>query len=399
MNHHVTRLAGNSQLTLACQLAILVGLLAIGTQRFATLRRAKHDLPRLRATPVRVRPEYDQPLVVSDRQLSRVLRKLTLPNRGAETNINHVDHALRFWGVEAVFDDPQLMSGESMRRLLVDHQRFAEVFGADQPALLLPEGTGVRVRTQEGRSTSSHVDHTLASLAEVGTPLAFPINTPLGQTSFGQVLRQSIRDFSMNQIEYEWSAVAYALFFSSGSSWTTSEGQKMDFDRLAKRIMREEMPRGVCYGNHRLFTLVTFLRVDQLDAANPMLSHAVRRQIGEYLHGMTGKLVRHQHPDGYWTTDWPNAADEDPLEDEGDDVSRRILVTGHALEWWALAPAELHPPRHVLVSAGQWLVRAIDDLTDDQTKEYYTFLTHAGRALALWRGRYPADVDLSLDSL
>ena len=27
-----------------------------------------------------------------------------------------------------------------------------------------------------------------------------------------------------------------------------------------------------------------------------------------------------------------------------------------------------------------------------QVKRFYTFLSHAGRALALWRGRFPAEV-------
>ena len=110
-------------------------------------------------------------------------------------------------------------------------------------------------------------------------------------------------------------------------------------------------------------------------------------------------LVSHQHPDGYWDQDWP-----DKKAADGESTSKipdRILATGHALEWWALAPEHLHPPRHVLASAGQWLVREIDGLSEEETRQFYTFLTHAGRALTLWRGKSPADVvrfDLSTDS-
>ena len=39
-----------------------------------------------------------------------------------------------------------------------------------------------------------------------------------------------------------------------------------------------------------------------------------------------------------------------------------------------------------MAAAGQWLVRTIDELSEEDVVEYYTFLTHAGRSLALWRG-------------
>ncbi len=386
---------GIARLTLTIQLVIFVAAFAGVSGRFSQLRKER-ELPPVRTTPLTVEPGYDYEVVVSDEQLRRVLTKLVPRDYGAETRINNVDHALRFWGKEATFEDPKLLSGEEMRRLLVDYEQFTAKYGTEKPPLLMDQEPGVRVRVQEGTTTSSHVDHTLATLAEVGTPLTFPIRTPARQTTFGEILRQSLRDFSLNQIEYEWSGLSYVLFLPPNKSWVTSEGQQVSFDLLAKRIMRQDMPQGVCYGNHRLFTLAIFLRVDQLDPATPILSPECRQEILEYLDGITALLVRHQHPDGFWNVDWPfEAADSsEPSDREGDSLERRILVTGHALEWWAMAPRELHPPRPVLVAAGQWLVKSIDGLTEDQTKSYYTFLTHAGRALTLWRGKHPWQVDL-----
>jgi hypothetical protein len=135
-----------------------------------------------------------------------------------------------------------------------------------------------------------------------------------------------------------------------------------------------------------------------MDPENPILSKTKRRQIVDYLKEMTAKLVRNQHPAGFWNTNWPRSAPTslEPTDDESDSLSRRILVTGHTLEWWAMAPSEVHPPRPVLAAAGQWLVTALDGLTDEQLSEFYPFLTHAGRCLALWRSRPPAHVDLGL---
>lgn len=364
--------------------------------------RAERQLPALRSEPIEVAPLYDYPVVISDEQLREVLTKLRTPFRGAETNINSVDHALRFWGVEAKFDDPAFMSGEQMRELLVDHRRFAEVYGEEEPSLLIDDPSGgVKVRFMEGARSSSHYDHTIAGLAEVGTPLDFPVITPTRQTDYRAMLKQSLRDFSLNQLEYEWSALAYTLLVPPASvapgedlvHWYSTEGQRIDFDLLADRIMRQDMPQGVCAANHRLHALVMMLRVDEEQVQ--ILTPEARQRIIDYLKQVTQIFVQNQNPAGYWTMAWPEGPDAEPENSSLDPLAGKILATCHPLEWWALAPTEVHPPRHVLASAGQWLTAAVLDLTDQQLIDYYPFLTHAGRALSLWRGKFPSDVELS----
>jgi hypothetical protein len=358
----------------------------------------RYELPPLRDKPLAIQPLYDIPEVVTDEQLSKTLGRLAPRFHGQGTEINHVDHALRFWGSDVAFDDPKKLDGKQMRELLVNDARFAEVYGTDEPPLLIGVDSqqGARLREQEGNTSSSHKDHTIACLAEVGTAIDFPVQTRNYRTTFGDVVRQSLRDFSLNQAEYEWSALTYALLLPSDASWYTTEGQQMNFDRLAGRIMRQEMPQGVCFGNHRLFTLAIMLRIDELDPQKPMFSKSRRSEVVEYLRKMTALLLKNQHRQGFWNAEWPNQAPQQdkPSEAEGDRLADRILATGHALEWWAMAPREVHPPREVLVRAGQWLVATIDEMADDKIAANYTFLSHAGRALALWRGKQAADVEL-----
>ena len=57
-----------------------------------------------------------------------------------------------------------------------------------------------------------------------------------------------------------------------------------------------------------------------------------------------------------------------------------------------MAPEELQPPREVMVRAGQWLAREIEVMDQETVLRNYTFLSHAGRALALWRGGFPCQV-------
>lgn len=381
------RLTGNAVFLLA-QVVFVSVAVAAAVWRTSAIER-EHALPEPRSEPLQVTPQYDEPAVVTDEQLQRVLHKLEPRLRGDKPRINHVDHALRFWGVEATFADPQALSGKEMRALLLDNRRFASLWGKETRPLLVRDNRGVFVRTQEGYETASHVDHTLAGMAEIDTPLDFPVHTAKGQTTVRELLLRSLRTFCLDQPEYEWSILAYALYLPPAKRWYTFDGQEITFDRLADRLMREPLARGVCAGNHRLFTLAVLLRVDEQES---ILSPEARQRIIAHLQDATRRLVEHQHPLGYWERDWPNTpAGDDPLDADGNEqIKNRILATGHALEWWAIAPREVHPPRETLVRAGQWLVHTIDDLDERQVRNYYTFLSHAGRALALWRGDFPA---------
>jgi len=393
-------------LLLAGQVLIVGGLTAWAGYTIVH-RKAERNLPPLLEEPRDVPPLYDRPEVISDEQLHGVLLKLRPRNEG-HTSVNHVDHALRFWTVKADFKDPKkFLSGKRMRRILTDHRIFSSVYGEGVPPLLIDEGSLVRVRETEGpRTTSSHVDHTMAGLAEAGTPLSYPIITPTRQTTFRALVERALREFTLNRYEYEWSILTFALFLDvkAGDTWLTSEGQEMSFDRMARRLIREPMPHGVCHGSHRLHTLVVLLRVDDEDN---ILTPAARQEVIEFLKDMTRRLIRNQHADGFWNGDWPyrQPVSREPTDGPRDQLSSRIIGTGHALEWWALAPRETHPDqvdpekgRDTVRKAAQWLVRLVGDkpekgMNADEVAANYTFLTHAGRALTLWRGKTPPEVD------
>lgn len=373
------------------QFVFIISVFGWGALRAGT-RLAHNRLPELQPEPHDLPPLYNIDAVVTDDQLARVLGRLGCEFRGPKTNVYDVDHSLRLWGPHARFSRPGWMSGQDMRQLLTDHRRFREVYGAEQAPLLIDLQPGIRIRVASGPGGSSHPDHTLACLAEIGTPLDLPVVTPQRTATFREVVEQSLRDFGLNQDEYEWSALTYALVLPPQREWTTSEGQRVSFDLLAERIIREELPFGVCYANHRFHALVAFLRIDERmeqTGQARILSPEVRQQVISYLQAVTGTLVRRQHPQGYWGPTWPNA---DPQPETFSELSRdqirdRVIITGHSLEWWALAPEEILPPRHTLAAAGQWLVRTVDGFTDEEIVSLTAFLSHVGNALAMWRGR------------
>jgi hypothetical protein len=350
---------------------------------------------------LRVGPLYDRPEAVSDEQLVNVLNLLKPRLREPHPKINHVDHALRFWGVEARFDDPDCLSGVELRELLLDHRAFAAAWGTETKPYLIPDTTAdadyISFRTKSGDATASHYDHTLAGLAEVGTPLDYPVITPIGERPLGAALAYSLEHFSLNQEEYEWSTLAFLHYCAGTPRWFSTEGQEITWDRLAERLMRQRLAQGVCYGNHRLHTLTMMLRVDA--EQHRLLSDEMRARVVAHLQDATARLVTTQHAEGWWDGRWPGEEADGPqpesVEGPFGPEADRLLATGHALEWWALAPPEVQPPRETVVKAAQWVCRRIPELSPGQLKAYYPFLTHAGRALALWRGEFPHQVDLS----
>ena len=67
-----------------------------------------------RREPLVVRPLYDRPDIVSDEELAAVLRQVRPRFSRDELRPNHVEHALRTWGVDAEFADPEVLSGADM---------------------------------------------------------------------------------------------------------------------------------------------------------------------------------------------------------------------------------------------------------------------------------------------
>ena len=395
MRAHAHR-RGTIAAALAMQILVAGMTLAWGLHRYIVIQAEKNP-PQPQLQPRLIEPKYDRPDVVDDEQLQRVLLKLRPRLRGGKPQINHVDHALRFWGVEARFDDADVSSGEELRRLLLDHRAFVTAWGSKTKPFLLPqtrdESELLSFRTKAGSASASHVDHTLAALAECGTPLDYPVLTPMGEMPLRAAFDQAFREFSLNQMEYEWSTLVFLHYLPHVPSWLTTEGQRVTWDLLAERLMRQRFAHGVCYGGHRLHALALMLRVDEEFG---WLSPESRQKILAHLRDATDRLVKSQHADGYWDGRWPGiewdgAQPENAIGPLGL-VADRLLVTGHTLEWWAFAPTDVLPPDDNLIRASQWLVKTVDGLSDTEVQRYYTFLSHAGRSLALWRSRRPAEV-------
>lgn len=335
-----------------------------------------------RTEPLVIKPLYDDPEVVSDEELAAVLLQVQPRFPADNLKPNHVEHALRTWHVDAEFQDPAVMSGTDMRDLLLDHGRFLLSWGPDIPPLLEDRPTGVYVRWGHDRGASVHHDHTLACLSEAGVPLDQPVRSPgRPNGNLKQMIEQAIYDFDLDERETEWSAMGFGLWLPPQKEWVNGHRRKLSFDMIARRQMRGHKTYGVCGGTHRVYSLMSLVR---LDDEFDILSDEVREEAMTYLGSVRDILLVTQYEDGHWPYNWPDGADA--LENPEDyDSYKDVIATGHHLEWLAIAPKDLHPPREMILKAADWIIKNTTSKTKKEILSNYTFYSHVGNALSLWR--------------
>jgi hypothetical protein len=340
-----------------------------------------------RVEPLHIDPLYDDPEVVSDDELAAVLEKILPRFSPKEMKPNFVEHALRTWGVDATFADPRAISGIGLRDVLIDHGQFLQSWNEETVPLLVDQLDGISIRYDRTPGGSVHHDHWLASLTEAGISRDEPVFTPTSRNmTINNVLQEALRDFRLDERETEWSAMAFGLWLPPVKTWRTGDGRQISFDLLAQRLLRGHKRFGVCSGTHRVYSMMVLLR---LDDDFDILSDAMHDTVYAHLESVRDAIAASQLEDGSWPSNWPSGADAvSNLEDEP--VYKKVIATGHHLEWLAIAPKELHPPREQILKAADWAINHTIERPESGIREQYTFYSHVGKALALWRGTQPA---------
>lgn len=366
-------------------------------RRLVVAKSQNIEIPLERDQALEMTPLYDDPELVSDEELAAVLKQIIPHFSAKKMKPNHVEHALRAWHVDAKFQDPDAISGEKLRDFLIDYGRFATSWQPEketetQPEPLLQERSDDGVYVLWGRETNSasvHHDHLLACLTEAGVPLSQPIFTPNRRDlTFRDVLRQALRDFRYDERETEWSAMAFGLWLApTTKSWRLTDGREMSFDMLAKRLLRGHKKMGTCGGTHRLYSLMVLLRLDeQYDVLSDDVQQAAYRQ----LESVRDLLKVCQFEDGHWPYNWSAGEDAVKNPDASIPQFRHVIATGHHLEWLSIAPESLHPPREQTRQAAAWIIQKTIAMKEAEILDNYTFFSHVGNALAMWRKTTPS---------
>lgn len=357
-----------------------------------------------RDVPMVIETRYNEPRIVTDEQLVAVLDRVK-PPKTVETN--NMVHALRLWGVKAQFGDKAIPSGEMMRDYILKDEVFTSLAGKKALPLISRTPSGLAVRSYDDTtvdrvSSSYHTDDLLATLAESGTPLSTSIQLRDGSTATVQeLLVDSLSGFNLSRHEYEWSTICYARYLFPLKAWDNKYGEKIDVAALVEELINHPLDAGPCNGLHRFEAMAVLYRADE---KLQQLPPKTREKMLSHMRGAGRLLTVSQHPDGYWNRHWPRGRKAfaavakpgeavDPKAPPKDDtpLHDKLLVTGHQLEWLALAPEEVQPPREQVVRAGQWLSRTLVEMDEKVLLETYGPYSHAARALCMWRGVDPYD--------
>ncbi len=371
-------------------------LLLPGTQQQEVIAHISHRPYRLDVAlqsekPTVVESFYDDADVVSDEELAAVLKKILPRFSRDHLRPNLVEHALRTWGCQVEFTNPDIISGPQMQEFLTDMSKFVDSWGKNANPLMIESGDGIHVRYAEDRSGSVHHDHTLAALTEAGLSLDDPVFTTAREMHVRNIITEALRDFRLDERETEWSAMSFGLWLApqKTTTWHNGEGRRLTFDMLAERLMRNRKRDGVCLGTHRVYSLMLLVRLnDQIEGQ--LISQETREQIMAYLASVRDLIIASQRPDGSWDSHWTDGAEAAEKSDPDEPMSKRVIATGHHLEWLSIAPVELHPPREQVQKAADWLIANVAATPQDEIDSSYTFYSHVGKALAMWRHTSPA---------
>jgi hypothetical protein len=368
---------------------------ALAMYRVVVIRPVPDQVVPPRSEPWVITPQQTEPRIATDEQLAEVLNRVTPPT-DKEAMTNNFVHALRLWGPQADFHDPKIPTGNELRQYILDDAEFRKFAGHQAEPLFYYGHDGLNVRSFDERiahrpSSSFHTDDLLATLAETGTPLDTTLRLRGGdEATVRELLNDSLRRFHPERFEYEWTAIVYGRYVFPLRQWKNKYGTRIDADLLVDELVTPAHGLGPCNGLHRLEALAVLYRADQ---QAQVLSPRTKRRMLQYMKRVSDLLVTSQSPEGFWDRNWPTG--KTTPQDKQLSVYDKLLVTGHQLEWLALAPDDVQPPRETIVRAGQWLVRTLTEMDQKDIVKAYGPYSHAARALCLWRGVEPYDAWLA----
>jgi len=308
-------------------------------------------------------------------------------------------HDLRLWGPHFRFHPAHkgAMDGAWLLSTLLDSQ-LVEARALTSPnGFLQSTPYGIRVMTigdiaYGSEWSAGHADQLLKTLAEAGIPSSSDVRTQEGHASkVYDILADSCMRFEIAQ-ELEFTAIAYSLWLPPSRSWTNRFGVTTTFDILMEQMTRFPPGSGTCNGCHLPYAIVTLLRAD-MDV--PVLSEQSRLMGHRWLRDCSSLLDRSKLHSGGWNWTWSGTATAPSVYGTSLDlIVDRIAVTGHHLEWLALAPASARPPTPTIEMAVSALASDLASVPNDQSQLGFKLalpLSHAARAVSLLAGVDPAE--------
>jgi len=340
--------------------------------------------------------------VIEPARLGAILRNLVPRSQKQTIGIGTASHALRLWGRHADFDrvgvnssanpssERQFPSSELIG-LLLNNNQFRLMYPESAPLLSRTEhGIAIRVAAFSAASgvpelevdAQPHIDKVLSVAGEIGIPAAYEVLADDRSGAISDVVSDALHLVYLAQ-EIEFTTKALLLYLELPAQWTVRDGSVISTDDLLMRLVKHRIDARPCFGTHRCLVLAM---AAQIDRGVPFLGESVRKAVAVAIRDASLMLEGSQHFDGSWGTDWTAGTATGDDEGHATELLASAVVTGHHLEWIAVAPDDLRPSALSVERAIVWLQSALSVQPPQFYLEHYGPLTHAARALVILSG-------------
>lgn len=311
--------------------------------------------------PIQVRPLEDRTFVLGEPLTSErwnsISRKF-IPNRNV-SDVSYLLHHLLNWGQHSQFPQSAVaLSGPKMLAILAEGQSDP-LYLPRRPLLYRDHDGRSRLARPGEIASESHPDQILASFASLGLPSTFVLHSEDASASIADLIEDAMSNFHLHG-ELEWTIIALASYAPTSKTWTNRWGRIYSFDAIAEHLLSQPIEEGACNGTHKLFALAVLLRVN---SEQRLISPKTHILITNYLADCISRLSAHQRISGQWTPDWPHplaSPDQEKYDQAIFGEARMVQVTGHHLEWLAIAPRDLNISLETSSRALKWCLGALE---------------------------------------
>lgn len=273
-------------------------------------------------------------------------------------------------------------SGLEGLRILTNEQRAIGVFG-QSPFIRTRNGLRYKVdgvSLDDGVGIGeSHRDQCLATFGLLALTRNYPIFLKSEKCSIQDLIHESVANFSFDQNEIAWTAIAYAHYLPPARQWTDRFGRTTTFSELLQHLMDLGFAGQSCGGTHVLQAVIAIIEADYRSG---ILNRKTRLAGHKFLENAMGQALLNQGDDGSWNLNWyrgrplGTAADADAALKN----KYKIVVTGHMLE-------SMHslrdPPLRAISRSTRWLIGSLQQSKSKEFRIETCPLTHALRGIQL----------------
>jgi len=286
-------------------------------------------------------------------------------------------HILLHYGLGPT-DLPSLASGDLALKALTDERAAVATFGKN-PFVRTRHGLRYLLSNDpvfHSDVGESHRDQCLATFAALDLPLDTPITLDCRSYSVSDLLSESVANFSLDQKELAWTALAFAKYLPPQKEWITRFGDRVSFSQLVRSLIHRDFNTESCAGTHLLQALI---QIDNADHGCSLLDHVTRDELDSHLTAIVHEVVGRQRDDGSWDWQWSYLIDDVRLG-ATPPFQVRVLVTAHLLEALMALDSRRRPSDAIYERAGKWLRQSLDSKNITRDGSWICPFTHAARA-------------------